>query len=156
MELPKINIPPEQNKSEKQLSLQELKKIAAEQDRLILYHGGLADTATLDNIDLNRPGSKQNKPGKTYGGFYLTDETSLEWSKDYAREKGYLHGFLIKKEAKILETNKIIDRLSQEERDLAAQEYDLIKGKDILGRTQFVLLNKDVIEQISSDKLLQK
>ena len=121
----------------------------------ILYHGGLSTETSIDNIDLDRLGAQQNKKGRTYGGFYLTDDTSKEWSEDYARTRnGNLHGFLIKPTARTIEIiDRDIDRLSAEARTNFARDYDVIKGKDLLKRTEYVLLNKEIVAQIGLDNL---
>lgn len=116
---------------------------------LSLFHGGLPADATLESIDLNRPGTQQNKAGRSYGGFYLADKSSLGWAQDYARKRGgILHRFDIAASARILRTDAVIDRLSKQQRDAYAQEYDLITGPDVLGRRQWVLLNRDVVTRM--------
>ena len=131
------------------LTSKDLKKLINENSGIILYHGGLSDSINLDEIDCDKLG-QQNKKGRTYGGFYLTDEVSRTWSEQFAMTRnGNIHSFLIKSSAKILfGGNRVIDRLSEEERKEYAKQYDLIQGKDILGRTQYFLLNKTVVIQI--------
>jgi hypothetical protein len=121
----------------------------------VLFHGGLPEGATLDAIDLNRNGEQQNKRGRSFGGFYLTDETSKAWSDDYAKKRnGVMHGFLISPAARIDDrSDQIIDRLSAEDRAKAAENFDVIKGKDTLGRMQYVLLNKDVVKGVGETNL---
>jgi hypothetical protein len=137
------------------ISMVDLKKISTQTGDVILYHGGLPDDTNMDSINLNKVDSKQNKKDKTYGGFYLSDETSKNWSEQYAKlNSSNMHGFLIDKGSRVLEiTDRDIDRLSQERRDELAKEYDLIKGKDVLGRTQFVLLNKEIVKGLGVEKI---
>lgn len=150
----------EQNLSEKDnkqptLSMNALRKKAQEEGGVILYHGGLPDDTTIEEIDLDRLGSQQNKRGRTYGGFYLTDESSKNWTERYASERnGNIHGFLITNSSRIVEIqDRDTDRLSQEQRTELAKDYDLIKGKDLLGRVQYVLLNKDVVNGLGIEKV---
>lgn len=119
---------------------------------LALYHGGLPEDASIEDVDLERLGTQQNKKGNTYGGFYLTDDSSRHWSESYARERGAsLHSFDIHPQARILDAGeRNTDRLSAEERQTLAQNHDLIKGKDALGRTQYTLLNKSVVTNMKS------
>jgi 8-oxo-dGTP pyrophosphatase MutT (NUDIX family) len=126
----------------------------ASQPGTMLYHGGLPETATLSDIDLNRLGSQQNKRGRDYGGFYLVDDSSLSWALNYAKTRnGVLHGFLLKPSARVLDLgDKVIDRLTAQERADHAKDYDIIKGKDLLKRAQYVLLNKDAIGGVAVDK----
>lgn len=112
-----------------------------------LYHGGLPENATLDSVDLAREGSQQNKRNRSYGGFYLTDETSRDWSESYAKERNSaLHELTLKPDARILnEGDKVIDRINKQQREKLSENYDVIQGKDTLGRTQYILLNKDAV-----------
>lgn len=145
----------EQRKELASPSLDRLKAQAMEDGGLVLYHGGLPETASLEDIDLNRMGSQQNKRNRSYGGFYMSDESSLDWATGYAQERnGILHGFLIAPHARIGEiTGRDIDRLSIEERAMLGRDYDLVRGKDLLGRSQYVLLNKDAVTDMGHDKL---
>lgn len=137
-------------KLENPMTIDAIEHIAASQGGFVLYHGGLEHDSTLDTIDLDRTGTQQNKPGRTYGGFYLTDNTSRPWAEEYARKRnGNLHGFLIDQNARIFRTEENIDRLSQEDRAIFATKYDLIQGKDLVGRIQYVLLNKNVVKKIA-------
>lgn len=139
------------------VTLDELEKQAKADGDTVLYHGGLPEGTTLDGIDLNRNGTQQNKRsfGRSFGGFYLTDESSKEWSDRYAKERGgVMHGFAIDKNARIDDRGKgRIDRLSAEDRTEAAKTADIIKGKDTLGRTQYVILNKDVVKGVGETNI---
>jgi hypothetical protein len=135
--------------------MEDVRKKAQEEGGIILYHGGLPDGITIEEIDLDKLGSQQNKKNRTYGGFYLTDESSKHWSERYASERnGNIHGFLIPDSSRIVEIEgSNIDRLSQEERRELAKHYDIIKGKDVLGRVQYVLLNKNIVSAIGIEKI---
>ena len=136
----------------------DLQRRSSAGEGFITYHGGLETNLTLDDIDLDREGSQQNKHGRTYGGFYLTDETSRDWTNQYARQRnGNVHAFLISSEAHVLmiEENNI-DRLSHDQRLEFSKMYDIIKGHDMMGRTQYVLLNKDVITGVASENIQVK
>ena len=113
-----------------------------------LFHGGLPHSATLNDVDLNRLGTQQNKRGRSYGGFYLTDQSSKSWSEDYAKQRGAaVHEFTLKPEARVLDHgDRNIDRLSSDERSKMAETHDVVKGKDTLGRNQYALLNKDSVQ----------
>ena len=133
----------------------EIHRRATAGEGFVAYHGGLEDNLTLDKIDLDKEGLQQNKPGRTYGGFYLTDETSREWTNQYARQRnGNVHAFLISCDARILTVDdKDIDRLSQSQRVELSKKYDIVKGHDLLGRTQYVLLSKEVITGVASENI---
>jgi len=131
-------------------TLEDLEAEAAANGEIVLYHGGLPEGTGMDDIDLGRAGSQQNKKGKSYGGFYLTDPGSKDWSTDYARGRnGVMHGFRVSKDAKVGDLgSKNIDRLSANERASLAEQFDVVKGKDTMGRDQYVLLNKDAISGV--------
>ncbi len=136
-------------------NMDDLRKIAEEEGGVILYHGGLPDDITIEKIDLDRLGSQQNKKGRTYGGFYLTNESSRSWTETYAEGRnGNIHSFLIADSSRIIEIQDgNIDRLSQKQRKELAEKYDLVKGNDVLGRVQYVLLNKEVVKGLGLGKI---
>lgn len=119
-----------------------------------LFHGGLPVGTTIEDIDVNRAGDQQNKRRRSFGGFYLTDSTSKSWSDQYARSRGGTnHAFKISPDARIGEISDMngssnIDRISESQRAHMAKSFDVIKGKDLLGRTQYLLLNKDVVSEV--------
>jgi len=131
-------------------TIENLQAAAEKEGGLVLYHGGLPENTNVDSIDLNRNGSQQNKKGRSYGGFYLADYSSKDWANKYAEGRnGIVHGFRIDKAARIfVKADGNIDRLSQAQRDELARDYDLIKGKDLLGRVQYVLLNGSVVKEV--------
>ncbi len=158
--------------SSQTLSFEELEKLRGNSG-FLLYHGGLDVTqAGETTINLDKLGSQQNKRNKTYGGFYLTDGSAvvgfgegekIDWAEQYARQRnGNLHAFLISSDAKvldcrsqlsdedaaILENTRNLDRLSNEQRKALSEKYDLIVGCDLLRRTQYVLLNAEVITAV--------
>lgn len=120
-----------------------------------LFHGGLPAGTTIEGVDVNRSGDQQRKRRRSFGGFYLTDESSRDWSDQYAKARGgTMHGFKISKNARIGEISDMggssnIDRISEEQRAHMAKSFDVIKGKDLLGRTQYLLLNRDVVEEVT-------
>jgi hypothetical protein len=117
---------------------------------LKLYHGS-DQKLSLDNVDTDRLATKQNKKGRTYGGFYGT--TNVDEAKGYAGENGHVHEIKIKDGSKTLETDRDVTRLSQEDRDAyRKQGVDVLIGKDPRGRTEHVILNKSAIESFSRQK----
>lgn len=128
---------------------------------IVLYHGGLPEGTTLDGIDLNRNGTQQNKRGRSFGGFYLTDASSRAWSDQYASQRGgVMHGYGIGPDARILDLsdqgNGKTDRVSAEQRAKWAEDYDLVVGNDLLGRKQYLLLNKDVVVGVGETNVNNK
>lgn len=142
-------------------SVEELRERASRGEGFVLYHGGLSDAAPLESIDLERTGTKQSHGGRRdYGGFYLGDETerSLKSVKRYAETGEYrnIHAFLIGKDARILDADFDTDRLTGEKRRELSEDYDLLRGRDVRGIIQYVLLNKDVVTGIAWGKLPQE
>ena len=137
------------------VSIDDLRTKAELEGGMLLFHGGLPDDTQIGAIDLDRPGTQQNKKGRSYGGFYLTDDSSKNWTDQYARERnGNVHGFLLDPATRVLEiTDRNIDRLSDEQRNIFAGTHDVVKGKDLLGRAQYVLLNKNVIKELGIEKI---
>jgi len=143
-------------------SIESLHAIATRDGGTVLYHGGLPDDYRLANVDLMRTGTQQTKKNRAPSvGFYLTDDTprSREWTENYAKTRnGRMHGFVLGPNAKIDERtdkpNQNIDRISADEaKRLQDEGYDAIHGKDTLGRSQWVLLNKNAVTAESSENI---
>ncbi len=117
------------------------------------YHGGLSEDFNINDLDVNRLAEKQQKRGRNYAGFYLYDETQKSGAETYSNQTGKgLHRFDIREDANILELGNI-ERVTKEQlEEYRKQGYDLIKGKDVRGRTEYVLLNKDVVVNVVNEK----
>jgi hypothetical protein len=111
------------------------------------YHGGLPVNATLDDIDLLRLSSRQQKKGRDYAGFYMSpDINEGSWALKYNQQnpESGLHKISLPKESKVYEYSSSIERIKKSElEDLMNQGYDYISGKNIFGQPEYVLLNKD-------------
>ena len=121
----------------------------------IFYHGGIESNFSYDKLDLLRASEKQ---GSKYAGFYMYGEENLEGAMKYAQQENSLKKTNTKGVAKIsLDDNlKIyektdfggITRIKPEElKTLQEQGYDMISGK-MMGKTEYVLLNKNKISSI--------
>jgi hypothetical protein len=130
--------------------------IASASKPLSLYHGGLPTGTTIDDIDLDRQGSQQNKRGRDYGGFYANDEQNRAQAENYAAQRGgVLHQFDLKPDARIGDLGeKNIERLTKAQRDEYAKQFDVIKGKNTFGKTEHVLLNKDSVASVIEHNVL--
>lgn len=109
-----------------------------------LYHKGELNTA--DQIDPFRIASKQNKKGRSYGGFYVG---SLDHAKTYPGSM--LLKIEIDPNAKVLEMKNLgsTDRLDISVlKSYANEGIDMIWGKDIRGLEQGLILNTKVITAI--------
>ncbi|MDR2191976.1 MAG: hypothetical protein LBO62_03770, partial [Endomicrobium sp.] len=122
------------------------------------YHGGLDESFNLESLDVFRKAQKQQKRGRNYAGFYLFDaDGGRQSAQRYALQAGEGKGigvFEINADAKILELteNGAIERITKEKLEELSKQYDMIKGANILGKTEYVLLNKKVIQNYSYEK----
>ncbi len=123
------------------------------------YHGGVTSDFTKDDIDVYRLATKQGKHNRNYAGFYMFGEELKDKAFHYAEQTNSINNTrdkgVIKLELdsdlniKTLDRLFEIDRLTQEQLlNYSHEGYDLIKGKSIEGY-QYVLLNKDKIENAS-------
>ncbi|HQB07347.1 MAG TPA: hypothetical protein PK712_05785, partial [Rectinema sp.] len=121
-----------------------------------LWHGGLPADFDISSLDVMRVAQKQNKKGKNYAGFYLYEESQKAGAEEYARQSGAsLHRFDVKPDAKVLELGNI-ERIKVEQlQEYASQGYDLLKGKDVRGRVEYILLNKDAITNVAIEKKIE-
>jgi len=119
-------------------------------DIIKLYHGGLDDAVkTIDDVDLMRTAQKQNKKGRDYSGFYMYDESQKAGAVTYAEQSsGNLHSINIKGDAKIKELGNIERMTKVDLQKYADEGYDVLKGTDIRGRTEYVLLNKKAVKEL--------
>lgn len=115
------------------------------------YHGGLDDATSLKNLDLFKTAVKQNKKGRDYSGFYMYDESQKLGAQKYANSTtGNLHEIKISRFSKT-KTLPNIERLSKTDLQKYTDEgYDMIKGTDVRGRTEYVLLNKNKVKSFNN------
>ena len=121
---------------------------------LTLVHGSGNGNLTLDDIQIIRAnGQKQGKKGRVYGGFYGTSE------KDSAQAEGYagmmegtptVYDVKIKPGTKIFQKEGDITRLSENTiNDLVSKGYGVVVGTDPRGRTEYAVIDKNAIQQLS-------
>ena len=121
---------------------------------LTLLHGSPKSVINIDDVQIVRTGQKQGKKGRLYGGFYTTSEEDIEQAKGYAgMSEGTptIHNVRIKAGTKVLNKIGDITRLSENYiNELTSQGYGLVVGKDPRGRTEYVVIDKNTIDSISS------
>lgn len=121
---------------------------------LTLLHGSPKSVINIDDVQIVRTGQKQGKKGRLYGGFYATSEEDIEQAKGYAgMSEGTptIHNVRIKAGTKVLNKIGDITRLSENYiNELTSQGYGLVVGKDPRGRTEYVVIDKNAIDSISS------
>ena len=121
---------------------------------MTLVHGSGNGNLTLDDIQIVRAnGQKQGKKGRVYGGFYGTSE------KDSAQAEGYagmmegtptVYDVKIKPGTKIFQKEGDITRLSENTiHDLVSKGYGVVVGTDPRGRTEYAVIDKNAIQQLS-------
>jgi hypothetical protein len=120
------------------------------EEKLTFYHGGLPPEATLSDIDVFRLSGRQQKKGRDYAGFYMSpdigdDSFALKYHK--ANEGSGLHKITLPIDSKVYEYPSSMERISQTElKDLYEKGYDYISGKNLFGKPEYVLLNKDIAQ----------
>ena len=121
------------------------------------YHGGLNEDFNINDLDVNRLAEKQQKKGRSYAGFYLYDEEGRSGAETYSDQTGKgLHRFDIREDANVLTLNNI-ERVTQAQlEEYRQQGYDLIQGVDVRGRTEYILLNKDIVVNVVNEKQTPK
>ena len=109
------------------------------------WHGGLDSDFNFADLNVLRLASKQAKRGKDYAGFYMYDSSNQPGAFGYGM--GEAHGIKIADNAKVFNANFNTERLSVNElMNYQNQGYDLIKGQNVFGEPEYILLNKDAIE----------
>jgi hypothetical protein len=116
-----------------------------------LYHGGRSGL-TLDDIDIIRePGAtKQGKKGRVYGGFYATaNPEEAQGYADMAGEGNTVYEVNLKPDAVVEQKEGDITRLTPAQiSDYRARGVDVVVGKDVRGRTEHVVINKDAVTSL--------
>jgi hypothetical protein len=112
-----------------------------------MYHRG--SISSIEEVDPFRIASKQNKRGRSYGGFYVG---SLDHAKMYPGN--FLLKLKIDPSAKVLMVSGVgkTDRLDIDSLRLHMDKgVDIIWGKDIRGFEQGVIINKNIIKGVLID-----
>ena len=109
------------------------------------YHGGLDPDFDFSTLDVFRLGSKQGKRGRDYAGFYMHNNRDKLHAFGYGQ--GEAHGIKISDDANILKLDQNVERMTQSElKHYKDQGYDMITGYNIWREPEYILLNKDIIE----------
>lgn len=129
----------------------------------VFYHGGVNPNFSIDDIDLYRVGTKQNRKNRNNAGFYMFDEEKRDKAFYYADQTNKLLNVNDRGVIKItlegelrIYTKEVlasIDRVAQEElKKYIDLGYDLISGKSYDGM-QYILLNKEKIKSIEFESM---
>jgi hypothetical protein len=122
---------------------------------LRLLHGTPRGDLTLEGVEIIREGAKQGKRGRKTGGFYATSVADAEQAAGYAAmtgKNGQVLDVIVKPGTRILQYDKDITRLSEQTiNDLRSQNYGLLVGKDVRGRTEYVVIDKNAIESLGGN-----
>jgi len=121
---------------------------------LRLVHGSTNPDLTIDDIVVEpRAGTKQGKGKTQFGGFYASSEERLSDAEGYAAmggTPGAVFNVDLVPDAVISPYNKDITRISKEEIEAQrAAGVDVLTGKDPRGRTEYVVINKDAIQDFT-------
>ena len=129
--------------------------------RLPLIHGSNNSALTLKDIDILRTGQRQSQKSTPVGGFYMSSPEDLAHAEGYAkmRSRGAppdapvdstIYDMGVRQGTKVLRINGSTDRLSQDYiKELQAQGYGLVVGKDVRGRTEYVAIDKNALETMN-------
>lgn len=122
-----------------------VRKMFPTEDEFNFWHGGLDSDFDFKDLDVLRLGSKQAKKGRDYAGFYMYDSFNQPGAFRYGG--GEAHGIKIADNAKIFNADFNTERLSVDELiGYQNQGYDLIKGRNVFGEPEYILLNRDAIK----------
>lgn len=134
----------------------------SEKKDLIFYHGGAEPTFTLEQLDVLRKSQKQQNRNNSYVGFYMYSEQDRDGAFHYAEQENQRNNTTTKGVEKIVLDGNVnifqmppfsITRITQKQiAELQQLGYDLIAGK-MLGKTEYVLINKDKIKSMSFESM---
>lgn len=129
---------------------------------LVFYHGGAEPSFTLDELEVLRKSQKQQNKNNSYVGFYMYGKQDRESAFNYAEYENKRNNTTIKGVLKLILDSNVnvfqmppfsITRITKEQiLELQQRGYDLIAGK-MLGKTEYVLINKDKIKHISFESM---
>jgi hypothetical protein len=120
-------------------------------------HGSSNPNLTLDAVEIIRSsGQRQAKRGRVYGGFYMTSANDLKQALGYANmggNKGFLYDVVIRPGTMILRKDGDITRLSPDDiKKWVDEGYGVVAGKSPLGQTEYVVIDKSVIQSLELRK----
>ncbi len=121
---------------------------------ITFYHGGVEPDFDISQLDVLRSSQKQQKGTSDYAGFYMYSEQNHEDAIKYAIQENGLKNTDTKGVIKISMPSDIkvytvppftITRITKEQIERLQQHgYDVIAGS-MLGKTEYILLNKGKI-----------
>ena len=129
------------------LTESQLKRIILNESNLTFYHGGLPIDATLSDIDVLRSSVRQQKGKTDFGGFYMSPDigkNSFAVKYHEANNGSGLHQITLPSDSKVYEYPYNMERIPRDDlKDLLSKGYDYISGKNVFGKPEYILLNKD-------------
>jgi hypothetical protein len=121
---------------------------------LRLVHGSPNADLTLDDIVVEpRADTKQGKGKTQFGGFYASSEERLSDAEGYANmggKPGAVFNVDLSPGAVVVPYTGDITRISKDTMEAQrAAGADVLVGKDVRGRTEYVVINKDAIQNFA-------
>jgi hypothetical protein len=111
------------------------------------YHGGTAGL-TLADLQIIRAGQKQAKPGRVYGGFYITAREDHAQGYAAMSEAPTLYRVTLHEGTDVSHINEIT-RISRETIAYCLSAgVKVVKGKDPRGREELAVLDLSAIKSI--------
>jgi hypothetical protein len=121
---------------------------------LRLVHGSTNPDLTIDDIVVEpRAGTKQGKKKAQFGGFYASSEESVSDAESYANmgsKPGAVFNVDLSPGAVVVPYTGDITRISKDTMEAQrAAGADVLVGKDVRGRTEYVVINKDAVQNFA-------
>jgi hypothetical protein len=121
---------------------------------LRLVHGSTNPDLTIDDITVEpRAGTKQGKGKTQFGGFYASSEERLSDAEGYAgmgSKTGAVFNVDLSPDAVVVPYAGDITRISKDTmEEQRAAGADVLVGKDVRGRTEYVVINKGAIQNFA-------
>ena len=121
---------------------------------LRLLHGTPNANFTLNDLQIVREGAKQSRRGRKTGGFYLTSVADAAQAEGYAAmtgETGQVLDVVIAPGTQILRFDGDVTRISEQQvNEWTSQGYGMVIGKDVRGRTEYVVIDKAAIQSLGA------
>jgi hypothetical protein len=119
---------------------------------LRLIHGTTREELTLDDVQIVREGAKQSKRGRKTGGFYASSVNDTAHAETYAAMaggRGKLLDVIVAPGTRVLRFDGDVTRLSEGQINAwTEQGYGLVIGKDMRGRTEHAIIDKNAIQSL--------
>lgn len=130
------------------------------------YHGGVESDFTKEQIDVYRKSEKQQNRNNSYVGFYMYGEENFDDAVNYANQENERKNTTTKGVVKVTMPSNVrifpipdafsITRMTAEKINILRQmNFDIAAGS-VLGKVEYVLLNKDLVLDVEFIPITKK